>query len=210
MSKRLILEPTERYLSGDISHPWGALKKRLAFSNLQSITVHPWGLKMEFLKIGFRCLSSNDCPKGSVFAKGEMCLLLWSQKIHFFQLLCDFWESKGSARSSNLPSSLKLSSDGDLKVLIASKSSEKSKGFFGGQLCNLSGMFFLGQRSTVREIENLKKWIRPKTRLLLMPPKATIFGKETEVFFRPKVSVHQRLVSRVARSWQQGTFNGWG
>ena len=140
----------------------GALKKRLAFSNLQSITVHPWGLKMEFLKIGFRCLSSNDCPKGSVFAKGEMCLLLWSQKIHFFQLLGDFWESKGSARSSNLPSSLKLSSDGDLKVLIASNSSEKSKAFFLGQFCNLSGIFFLGQRSTVREIENLKKWIRPK------------------------------------------------
>ena len=66
------------------------------------------------------------------------------QKSH---LLGDFWESKGSPRSSNLPSSLKLSSDGDLKVLIASNSSEKSKGFFLGQLCNLSGIFFLDQRS---------------------------------------------------------------
>ena len=57
-----------------------------------------------------------------------MCLLLRSQKIH---LLGDFWDkSKGSPSSSNLPPSLKLSCDRDLKVLNASKSSEKSKGFF--------------------------------------------------------------------------------
>jgi len=74
----------------------GALKKRLAFSNLQSITVRPEGLKMEFLKIVFLYLSSNDCQEGSVFAKGEMCLLLGSQEIH---LLGDFWDkSKGVSK----------------------------------------------------------------------------------------------------------------
>ena len=73
---------------------------------------------------------------------------------------------KGSPRSLNLPSSLKLSCDRDLKVLNASKSSEKSKGFFLGQLCNLSGIFFLDQRSTVREIENLKQLIRPSPGVL--------------------------------------------
>ena len=31
MSKRLILEPTERYLSGDISHPWGSFEEKVGF-----------------------------------------------------------------------------------------------------------------------------------------------------------------------------------
>lgn len=100
----------------------------------------------------------------------EMSLLLGSPKIHFFHLLGDFWnKSKGSSRSSNLPSLLKLSCDRDLKVLNASKLSEKSQCFFWGQLCNLSEIFFWNQRSTVRKIENLKKLIRPSPSVLDLP-----------------------------------------
>ena len=116
---------------------------------------------MEFPKIGFRYLSSNDCQKGSVFAKGELCLLLGSQKIHFFHLLGDFWD-----KSKGVSKVFELTLFAEIVLLIASKSSEKSKCFFLGQLRNLSGIFFLDQRSTVREIENLKKLIRPSPGVL--------------------------------------------